>query len=157
MQDLETRTENLAKNEILGNQSALVEALLASDHRMLEELTGEFESYQWTAEEEGWRWDKAEQVFIHENGYREDSAADWAELCDFWRIDPEPKEVMEWWWIGRTGARIAEDLEEVGAVLVRHPDTDDVWWGRTETGQALAYDSDLRAVVHNLETKVAQL
>ena len=36
--DLETRTENLAHNEILGNQSALVEALMANDPRMMDEL-----------------------------------------------------------------------------------------------------------------------
>ena len=164
MQDLETRTENLARNEVLGNQSALVETLLKSDPRMIDELVNMHESYEQAAENEGWElYDSSDEKAIFYNpNYKEYRAVNvpphgdkWAELCDEEGIDPEPQEVMEWWWVGRSGSLLAQNLEDVGAVLVAHPDTDDIWWGRTETGQGLALDKDLRAVVRMLEAKVA--
>jgi len=156
MQDLETRTENLARNEVLANQSALVETLLKNDPRMIDEPVNAFESYEQAAQNEGWKWDETEQAFYNPNhDMWEFGADDWEALCDSELIEPEPQEVMEWWWVGRSGSLLAQNLEEVGAVLVAHPDTDDIWWGRTETGQGLALDKDLRAVVRMLEAKVA--
>jgi len=162
MRDLEQRTENLARSEVLGNQSALVSWMLSTDLSLFDHITNTLESAEEAADREGWEvglHHEDQTIFYNrytrtERAFDEDDLAEaWAELVREEGIEQEPVEVLEWWWIGRAGSFLARDLEEIGAVLLTHPETDDVWWGRTESGQSLAYDSDLREVVRRLEAR----
>ena len=55
------------------------------------------------------------------------------------------KEVYEWWLVSDWLARLLEDL---GCVVIKSDYAR--WWGRTETGQCLSMDGDLKAVARHL-------
>lgn len=57
----------------------------------------------------------------------------------------DQKEVFEWWLLSDW---LAEKLEALGCVVIKSDYG--TWWGRTETGQALTMDSDIKAVAANL-------
>lgn len=61
------------------------------------------------------------------------------------RFEPEVQEIFEWWAVSTF---LADQLEKIGAPVLRSDFGD--WFGRTETGQSLSYDSSLNAVADTI-------
>ena len=69
----------------------------------------------------------------------------WGEVADHLGLEPQTIEALQFWLISEW---LAEQLEDVGALVARDVMGLSVW-GRTECGQALSADADLRAVVRH--------
>ena len=72
----------------------------------------------------------------------------WEEAADCLGIEPHTVEALQFWLVSEW---LAEQLEDVGALVARDVMGLNVW-GRTECGQALSADADLRAVAAHYDT-----
>lgn len=73
-----------------------------------------------------------------------------AELLD---VEPETVEALQHWLVSD---RLADDLEQVGALVARDVLGFEIW-GRTECGQSLTMDSDLRKVAELIEARLQNM
>ena len=69
----------------------------------------------------------------------------WEEVADHLGLEPQTIEALQFWLVSDW---LADKLEDVGALVARDVMGLNVW-GRTECGQALSADADLRAVVRH--------
>jgi len=76
----------------------------------------------------------------------------WQEVADHLDIDPYVREALQHWLVSDY---LAEALEDVGALVARDVLGFSIW-GRTECGQGLEYDGDLRKVAELIEARLAE-
>ena len=72
----------------------------------------------------------------------------WEEVADHLGLDPHTVEALQFWLVSDW---LADQLEDAGALVARDVMGFNVW-GRTECGQALVMDADLRAVAAHFGT-----
>lgn len=141
--------ERLISREVLACQSSLVDALLAKEPFSQEgeaSLLGDFDygnienlypdPSKWSAER-CQEWLQDEGHYSCEHDIQEDESPD--EHTDRVREEvgdvSEAAEIFEWWLVTSYAAdKLREQNEPILAV------GDDIWWGRTCTGQSIALD-----------------
>ena len=145
--EIDQAVENYIKNEVLCNQSYLVDALLAVDpsvRHYSQWWDDMFKGFQYEEIEnlypdpEDWDIDECRE-YCEERGIDGDRVEDDVES---WRKaiqeSAEPAEVFEWWLVSPWLARELRALNE--PILEPHEGYGAIWWGRTCTGQAIALD-----------------
>lgn len=78
---------------------------------------------------------------------------DWQEIADHLDLEPHTIEALQLWLVSDY---LADALEEVNALVARDVLGFNVW-GRTECGQSLTMDSDLRKVAELIERRLADM
>ena len=151
--------ENIIKNEVLTNCSQLVQQLSEVDMTLVECHFNIFIRDDFSEPPEGY-----EIVNKGDDGYTWASGEGECEECfsSFTEAvqdafedsgdEPPMDEALEHWIVSDW---LADKLEEIGACV-----DEDVYglciWGRTESGQSLTMDSDLRAVQELVDRQIEQ-
>ncbi len=106
--------------------------------------------YEKAARDAGWTFlsaqDDHSEIFWHEEEERFESFDDWAECCDFERIEPYERDVFEHWIVSDW---LADKLESKGEKVDRDFAGLTIW-ARTTTGQAIYCDSVIEEIAAEL-------
>ena len=163
--------ENIIKNEVLTNCSQMIRQLSEVDMTLVEchfnifirddfsEPPEGYEIMEYTTQGlPGVPSDRVLYQWVHDDSGRcEDGFSSFYEAVQDAFEDsgdePPTQEALEHWIVSDW---LADKLEEIGACIDH-----DVYglciWGRTETGQSLTMDSDLKAVKELVDWKLEQL
>jgi len=116
------------------------------------ELACPVDDYERAARQEGWKTaDMTPGMLINETTYGESQPAEafygtWEELCERFDIEPYQREVFEHWivsdWLADKLAEHGEKVDKDFAGLTV--------WARTTTGQGIASDSVIEAIVADI-------
>jgi len=138
---IEQQIDRLVRQEILANQTYLVETLLAkSDPHWIEHIENFYDEST----------EAVEEYLAYET---EIDPETWSELDTFERHDLAikhgfeacPHEIFEWWLVSDWLANKLSEFEE--PILRTEYGT---WWGRTTTGQAIKLDDVMRRIVKTI-------
>jgi hypothetical protein len=137
--DTHEKANNLVRNEIFANLSALVEAMASKGDEEAQELTYGVLDYESAAEEAGWtltadRW-------THDD--EEDEYCNAEDLCAEHDIEAHEREVFEHWSVS---SWLAGQLEKHGEKIARDWYGHNVW-ARTTTGQSISIDAVIEDIV----------
>jgi predicted nucleic acid-binding Zn-ribbon protein len=129
---LEEADENIDALE--GEMSRVAEAISVLEHAIAD-FPGDEETEQWELDLEASR-----EYYDNMDG----KLSEWAQFKEDLERGTyeEYQEIMEWWVVS---GWLAEKLKHLGDAAVLESDYE-TWWGRTETGQALYMDYDLRRI-----------
>jgi hypothetical protein len=110
------------------------------------ELACPIDDYEEAAIQAGWRMD-ADGVLRHPDGVE---GTTWESVCDHYGIEPYQREVFEHWivsdWLADKLAEKGEKIDKDFAGMTI--------WARTTTGQGIASDSVIAAIVADLNAAV---
>lgn len=139
----------------------MMDGAIASNVKALKEITEQafelaspIDDWQEAAEQEGWsgpHTDKFGATYFEHTDGQTWAAADWAELCQEFNIEPYQWEVFEHWIVSDW---LADQLEAHGEKVARDFAGLTVW-ARTTTGQGIAMDSVIQAIAADLERPAA--
>lgn len=140
--EIDQAVERIIGQEVLCNQSYLVDALLSADFGT---NTSDFLDIFYYEEIENlypdptdWDVHKCHD-YCGDHGIDADGAEnDVGEWRDAIRENAEPAEIFEWWLVSPWLAHALRELHE--PILAVHNGYGGIWWGRTCTGQAIALD-----------------
>jgi hypothetical protein len=152
--------ENIVSREVHYCVSALVSELAKGYGGTNEELGDIAEAafnlacpiddYEEAAIQEGWK--RMGDIAVHKThgAYDLSAASDWRDLCEEHDIEPYQREVFEHWivsdWLADKLAEKGEKVDKDFAGLTV--------WARTTTGQGIASDSVIEAIVADLNAAV---
>lgn len=154
---IEDKAHQLAESECIANQGGLVNAVLATNAiqgMTWDELENAQKPAAQVAQDTGWELYQAEidgewraKNYTTDIGLEDADDEDeaWEELCRQEDIEDEPQDILEWWLVTK---RLADDLEEIGAPVLRTEYGD--WWGRTTSGQHPGLDGEIMDVARLL-------
>jgi hypothetical protein len=141
--DIHQKANNLVRNEIYANLSALVEAMALKGDDDAIELMCSVPDYGSAAEGAGWTYEGGVWSNNQCDDAREIHYDDERELCDEEGIDPHEREVFEHWSVS---SWLAEQLEKHGEKIARDWYGHNVW-ARTTTGQSISIDAVIEDIV----------
>jgi hypothetical protein len=137
------KANNLVRNEIFSNLSALVEAMASKGDEEAQELTYGVLDYGSAAEEAGWAYEGGVWRNYQCDDAREIHYEDAQELCEDQGIDPHEREVFEHYSVS---VWLAIELEKRGEKVARDWYGHSVW-ARTNTGQSISIDGVIEDIV----------
>lgn len=142
---------NYVKNEILVNQSHLVEDLLSKGMLNFEDIKNYYiykvdnkltDSYEEMSYDQFEEYKENVQDKINELEEAGEDASEWkSHLEEMEDLESTPQEVLEWWVV--TDWFKEQLLKENEPILESDYET---WWGRTTSGQAITMDGVIRAI-----------
>lgn len=136
-------TENLIRNDILANQTALIE------NPRFFEMTS-YSPYEFASN----LYKPDYETPAIERGYDYKVHGTPRDFCEENDIEPEDEiqEPLEWWLVSKW---LHDELESLGFVTL---DTDwGYYWGRTTSGQAIELDNVIQEVARKLNNEIRQL
>jgi hypothetical protein len=137
--DIHQKANNLVRNEIFANLSALVEAMASKGDEDSMELMCSVPDYECAAIEEGWKF--VDDAWRYDGFV--DEYEDAHELCEDQGIEPREREVFEHWSVS---SWLASQLEKHGEKVARNWYGHNVW-ARTTTGQSISIDGVIESIV----------
>ena len=129
---IEKTAENLCRNEVLACVTSLIEGVISMANHLDSEVVEDVCPF--------------DPMAIEEARLR----AMEAEGLDY---EDDCLDIYEYWIVG---AHLADDLEEVGAVIFETNDGTKIW-GRTTTGQAISLDAVFQAAAERLLVRTDDL